>query len=179
MRFCIIACAASTPSTSCFTELTVGCAVLDDPLTAAAEIDRVLALAKRYSRPVYIEIPRDRVLDEIVPGPHRALPPDESDSEKRSPPRSQKPPSASAPAKHPVILAGEELHRFRLQDELARLVHRSGLPVAATIMGKSVFPESDPAYMGVYEGAMGRESVRDYVEASDCVVLDRCDDDRS
>jgi indolepyruvate decarboxylase len=38
-------------------------------------------------------------------------------------------------------------------------------------MGKSVFPESDPAYIGVYEGAMGREAVRAYVEASDCIIL--------
>src|SRR5690606_8470306 len=45
------------------------------------------------------------------------------------------------------------------------------IPVAATIMGKSVFPESDPAYIGVYEGAMGREAVRDYVEESDCIIL--------
>ncbi len=35
-----------------FEQLTVGCAVLDNPETAAAEIDRVLALARRMSRPV-------------------------------------------------------------------------------------------------------------------------------
>ena len=50
-------------------------------------------------------------------------------------------------------------------------MRKTGIPVAATIMGKSVFPESDPAYIGVYEGAMGRENVRDYVEASDCIML--------
>ena len=38
-------------------------------------------------------------------------------------------------------------------------------------MGKSVFPESDPAYIGVYEGAMGRESTRAAVEGSDCLIL--------
>src|SRR5690606_4627077 len=74
-------------------------------------------------------------------------------------------------AKQPVISAGEELHRFRLQSPLGEFVRRSGIPVAATIMGKSVFPESDPAYIGVYEGAMGREAVRDYVEESDCIIL--------
>ena len=70
-----------------------------------------------------------------------------------------------------MILAGEELHRFGLQAELADIVHKTGVPVAATITGKSVFPESDPAYLGIYEGAMGRDSVRDYVEKSDCLVL--------
>ena len=153
-----------------FQELTVGCAILDDPLTAAAEIDRVFALAKRYSRPVYIEIPRDCVLDEIVPAPHRPLPPEASDEEALAVAIQEAAEQITA-ARHPVILAGEELHRFKLQDCLARFAHRSGLPVAATIMGKSVFPESDPLYIGVYEGAMGRENVRDYVEASDCIVL--------
>ena len=51
------------------------------------------------------------------------------------------------------------------------LLERTGIPVATTIMGKSVFPESRAAYIGVYEGAMGRELVRQYVEESDCVIL--------
>jgi TPP-dependent 2-oxoacid decarboxylase len=50
-------------------------------------------------------------------------------------------------------------------------VRATGIPVAATIDGKSVIPESDPAYVGVYEGAMGLDSVRELVEGSDCVIL--------
>ena len=60
-----------------FEKITAASAVLDDPLTAFAEIDRVLNVAVRYKRPVYLEIPRDRVgAKPIVP--HRAqteLPP--------------------------------------------------------------------------------------------------------
>ena len=70
-----------------------------------------------------------------------------------------------------MIIAGEELHRFHLDDELLVFARKTGIPVAATILGKSVFPESDPLYLGVYEGAMGRESVRDYVERSDCTIM--------
>ncbi len=44
-----------------FEQITVAAAVLDDPLTAFSEIDRVLGAAVRYKRPVYLEIPRDRV----------------------------------------------------------------------------------------------------------------------
>jgi indolepyruvate decarboxylase len=43
--------------------------------------------------------------------------------------------------------------------------------MAATILGKSVIGEHHPFYMGVYEGAMGREDVRAYVESSDCLIL--------
>src|SRR2546430_12381930 len=38
-------------------------------------------------------------------------------------------------------------------------------------MGKSVIGEQHPFYMGVYEGAMGRDDVRRYVEDSDCVIM--------
>jgi len=153
-----------------FTELTVGTAVLDDPLTAASEIERMFALAKRHSRPVYIELPRDMALAEISPATSRALPAVASDSEALAIAVAEAVERISA-SRHPVILAGEELHRFRLQRPLTELVERTGIPVATTIMGKSVFPESHAAYIGVYEGAMGREGVREYVEKSDCVIL--------
>src|SRR5262249_15831927 len=35
----------------------------------------------------------------------------------------------------------------------------------------SVIGEQHRCYMGVYEGAMGRDDVRRYVESSDCVIL--------
>lgn len=44
-----------------FRRLTVSSCVLEDPLTAFREIDRVLGDCLRYKRPVYIEFPRDRV----------------------------------------------------------------------------------------------------------------------
>src|SRR5882724_804987 len=45
-----------------FEKITVASAVLDDPLTAFSEIDRVLAAAVRFKRPVYLELPRDLVM---------------------------------------------------------------------------------------------------------------------
>src|SRR5213593_1359160 len=48
-----------------FEQLTVASTVLSDPQTAFQEVDRVLHAALRFKRPVYIELPRDRVL---VPG---------------------------------------------------------------------------------------------------------------
>src|SRR5262249_41910594 len=69
------------------------------------------------------------------------------------------------------ILADVEVHRFGLQDALLQLADRTRIPVAATLLGKSVISEKHPLYLGVYEGAMGREDVRQYVESSDCVIL--------
>jgi indolepyruvate decarboxylase len=74
-------------------------------------------------------------------------------------------------AEKPVILAGVELHRFGLQDALLELLRKTNIPVAATLQSKSVLGERHPLFLGIYEGAMGREDVREYVETSDCLIL--------
>ena len=74
-------------------------------------------------------------------------------------------------ARRPVILADVEVHRFGLQDQLLKLARKTNIPVAATVLGKSVIGEHHPFYLGIYEGAMGRDDVRQYVESSDCVIL--------
>ena len=55
-----------------FEKITVAAASLDDPLTAFREIDRCLQAAVRYKRPVYLELPRDRV-DAPALYPHEPL----------------------------------------------------------------------------------------------------------
>src|SRR5262249_42589180 len=50
-------------------------------------------------------------------------------------------------------------------------VEKTQIPVAATVLGKSVIGEQHPLYLGIYEGAMGRDDVRLYVESSDCVIM--------
>lgn len=153
-----------------FAELTVATAVLDDPNTAADEIDRVLELARRHSRPVYIELPRDMVATRVLPGRSRTLLLRGSDPDVLRFALAEAVERIGSAAR-PVILAGLEIHRFRLQDALAEFAHATGIPVASTLAAKSVFPESHQLYIGVYEGAMGSDSVRDYVEQSDCVIL--------
>lgn len=153
-----------------FDQLTIASTVLSDPQTAFQEIDRVLHAALRYKRPVYLELPRDLV---SVPGiPHHTPlePHERSDSATLREALEEAVAMINA-ARKPVILADVEVHRFGLQSELLRLIGRTNIPVAATIMGKSVIGEHHSFYMGVYEGAMGRGDVRRYVESSDCVIM--------
>ncbi len=154
-----------------FEKLCVAGTELSDPPIAFREIDRVLDAAARYKRPGYIEIPRDMV--KVVPGtPH-------SSSSTAEPPSD---PEALAEAvddaerwlsscQKPVIIAGVEIHRFGLQDELLALAEGSQIPIATTMLGKSVIREMHPLFVGLYEGAMGREEVTRFVEESDCVLL--------
>lgn len=153
-----------------FEEITVASTVLEDPDTALAEIDRVLHAATRYKRPVYIELPRD--LATVSGLPHHRTP----EFHESSDPLVLHEALTEAigminAAKKPVVLADVELHRFGLQNEVLKLIERTQIPVASTILGKSVISEQHPLYLGVYEGAMGREEVREYVESSDCVIL--------
>jgi indolepyruvate decarboxylase len=153
-----------------FEQLTVASTVLSDPQTAFQEIDRVLHAALRYKRPVYIELPRDLV---AVPGiPHHKT----LEIHERSDTKSLRAALAEAEemingAVQPVILADVEVHRFGLQDVVLKLVQKTNIPVTATVLGKSVIGEQHPFYLGIYEGAMGREEVRQYVEQSDCVIM--------
>jgi indolepyruvate decarboxylase len=73
-----------------------------------------------------------------------------------------------------MILADVEIHRFGLQDELIALAEQTGLPIATTILGKSVISENHPLFAGVYEGGMGRAEVTEYVESADCLLMLGC-----
>ena len=70
-----------------------------------------------------------------------------------------------------MIIADVEIHRFGLQEKLLALAEGAGIPMVSTILGKSVVSERHPLFAGLYEGAMGREEVAQFVESSDCVVL--------
>ncbi len=153
-----------------FEQLTVASTVLNDPQTACREIDRVFGAALRYKRPVYIELPRDMISVPATPSQQPQEATRSSDGNALQEALHEAIDVINA-AKKPVIIAGVELHRFGLQDMLLRFLGKSRIPVASTMLGKSVIVENHPQYLGVYEGAMGREEVREYVESSDCLIL--------
>ena len=153
-----------------YDEITVATALLDEPFTAFNEIDRVLDAVYRYKRPGYIEIPRDMVdvrgtLYQGTSTRKHISDPDVLDA------AVEDACDFINKSKKPIILAGVELHRFGYQDKLIRLAEGKRIPVVATLLGKSVIPESHPLYLGIYEGAMGKQEVRAFVEDSDCVII--------
>jgi len=153
-----------------FEKLCVAGSELSDAATAFREIDRVLDTAVRYKRPVYLEIPRDMVdVVPVEPYTHAALQPT-SDPQALGEAVDEAV-EMLAHAERPVIVAGVELHRFGLQDSLLTLAENAQIPIAATILGKSVIRETHPLYVGLYEGAVGRAEVTQFVEESDCLLL--------
>jgi indolepyruvate decarboxylase len=141
-----------------------------DPATAFRDIDFLLDTAHRQKRPVYIELPRDIVNvvpDQIRPYVH-AEPQSDPDALAEAVKEAM---TRIGAAKKPVIIAGIELHRYGLQADAVQLAEVSGIPIAATMLAKSVVSEVHPLYIGLYEGAMGRHDVTEFVEESDCVIL--------
>lgn len=154
-----------------FEKVTVAAVVLDDPLTAARQLDHAIAALTRYRRPIYVEIPRDLVHARLpVAAPASTIAEEATDpavlAEALGEVRSM-----LVSAKRPVILAGAEAGRYGLQDELVRLVERFNMPVASTLHGKSVISEDHPSYVGVYGGLIGREEVLQFVHDSDCLLM--------
>ena len=153
-----------------FEKFTIAGAELNDPLTAFAEIDRVLDACDRFKRPVYIELPRDMV-HVVPPVAHGYARPAYVNNEEATAEAIAETKERLAAAKKPVILAGVEVHRFGLQDQLLQFAESCNIPISTTMLGKSVVSERHPLFIGLYEGAIGNEEVTRFVEDSDLVLM--------
>lgn len=153
-----------------FERITCATVVLNDPVIAFRQIDSAIAKARHFCKPVYIEIPRDMVMAEGYPMPTETIAPYTSDATALAEAIAESL-ELMGNAVSPMIIAGIELHRRNLQKKLLELVDRSGLPVTATLTGKSVIAERHPAYLGIYEGAMSSEHARYMVEQSDLLLM--------
>ena len=157
-----------------FEHMTIDSVLVDNPRTAAKDIDRVLSSVTRYKRPVYIELPRDKISTPIYQEQYSETAKVEevykTDVDSMQEALSEATTMINS-SKQPVIIAGVEIHRFGLQDKLLQLTYKTNIPVVATVLSKSVISEDHPSYIGVYDGAMGHQSVREYVEFSDCLIL--------
>jgi indolepyruvate decarboxylase len=155
-----------------YKEVTCANVVISNLETAASDIVKVVQEVKRQSRPGYIEIPFDLVNQEINIDPaiyqQKAI--EESDYEALDACLKEITNKINN-SKQPVIIAGVELHRHNLTDLAAKLAKEHNIPIASTLLSKSVVRENNPLYIGVYSGAISEEPCREYVDNSDCIIL--------
>jgi indolepyruvate decarboxylase len=153
-----------------YREITQTQVILDDPATAAEKIHRALQTAKLYARPVYIEIPRDRVFDRI----HLPSSP-KTESWKTDPAATREAALETASlfskSRRPVLMIGIEVHRFGLRKQAVRLAEKLGVPVVSSFMARCTFPVHHPQFVGIYLGPAGPSKIRKIVEQSDCLIL--------
>ncbi len=153
-----------------FEHITIASTAVDNPETACRKIDRVIDAALHHKRPVYIEIPRNMVSTAAIPYslPRETHLPQNDNILKEALLEAG---NIINDSKKPAIIAGIEMHRFGIQNDLLQFIEKTQIPFAASPLSKSVISEHHPLYMGVYEGAIGRDDVRDYIETSDCLIL--------
>lgn len=153
-----------------YQEVTEYAAILDDPRSAALHISRAIEVASKTKRPVYLEIPRDRVYaDIVVPSEpeHVQLPDDDGALEEAVAEIVARVNAAS----HPVLIVGVEVHRFQLREHVVRLAECLNVPVASSFLGRGVFPTTHPQFVGTYLGVVSPAPLRETIEQSDCVLL--------
>lgn len=153
-----------------FEEVTCANAVLLDAETAPQEIIRVVEEVLAQCRPGYIEIPYDIVDMPIkIPAlPNRPRP--ESDAENLHA-MLEDAVAMIAAAKQPVIIADVELHRHGLTPLALALAAKYNIPIASTLLSKSIISETHPLFIGVYSGSLSDAKVQEYVEGSDCILM--------
>ena len=153
-----------------FDEVTCASAVLLDPENAAEEIMRVVEAVLQHCRPGYIEIPYDVVDMPIKLPTIRNTPAPESDAEHLEAALAEASELLAA-ATHPVIIADVELARHGLTDIAVSIAEAFNIPIAATLLSKSIISEEHPLYIGVYSGGLSEPVCQKYVENSDCLIL--------
>ncbi len=153
-----------------FEEVTCANTVLLSPETAAQEIMRVVDEVLAQCRPGYIEVPYDIVDIEITRPQIRNVPAPESDADNLEA-MIEDATSFINNAKQPVIIADVELHRHGLTDLATDIAEKFNIPIASTLLSKSIINEQNPMHIGVYSGGLSEEAVRKYVEESDCLIM--------
>jgi len=138
------------------------------PQNAAYETERLIFEALYHRRPVYMAFPADLAEQPIV-----------TEAEPIKMPRSNPQALASAvsaigerihSARTACVLPGILIARCGYRPELLDLIDHSGLPFATMFMAKTVLDERYPSYVGMYDGALMNEEVRQFVEGCDLVI---------
>ena len=137
------------------------------PENATTEIPRLINAAIQERRPVHLHLPIDVALAEIEVSETfqpEALP--QQDVQKYVNMIEDKLKSAS----QPLIIAGHEINSFNLHEELEEIVDRTNIPVVQLSLGKGAFNEENPHYVGIFDGEIAEDKIKEYVNNSDAIL---------
>lgn len=145
---------------------------LNDPTTAAKDIDRALRECYVSAQPIYIALPTDMVLRKIPAEGLKTpinleLPENDPEIERDVIENITKMVYA---ANNAIILVDACAIRHRVVDEVHDLIDKSQLPAFATPMSKGAIDETNPRFGGVYVGSVSRPDVKGAVECADLII---------
>ncbi|KAL6898473.1 thiamine diphosphate-binding protein [Trichoderma evansii] len=142
-----------------------------DPLTSAEQVDNILAQCLLHCRPVYLELPVDMV-DALVSGDRLQTPilipepqptPNLDDVLRKII-------SKIEAAKQPVIYVDGESRPLRIVEAVQQFVSMTKWPTLTSPFGKGLMDETEPNFIGVYQGKFGAKAVHDFVLETDLAL---------
>ncbi|MFJ8353948.1 alpha-keto acid decarboxylase family protein [Bacillus paramycoides] len=140
------------------------------PEHAAEEIDRVLRACWNEKRPVHINLPID-VYNKPINKPTEPILNKPTLSNKEALDKMLLHATSKInSAKKPVILADFEVNRFHAEEDLQHFVEKTGFPITTLSMGKGIFPEKHPQFIGVYTGDVSSPYLQKRIDESDCII---------
>lgn len=150
--------------------VTAAAEVITSAAQAPEQIDAALLACVTHSQPVYIEI-ANNLWNKPCSSPRGTLEPIPAEIDESAMNEAVNETIAKLrSARLPVIWIGEELQRFGLEDKSLELIEQTGLPFAATLLGKAILPEEHPNFIGVYDSDLAPKVTRDILENSDCIL---------
>ncbi|ELZ5939374.1 alpha-keto acid decarboxylase family protein [Providencia stuartii] len=140
------------------------------PENCIAETERLIATALHERRPVYIGLPSDYAVMPVIA---------DKNTEKTIIHKSNSESLSSAvtaileklnSSQKACIIPGILSARLGYTDDVQAIIDKTGLPYATMFMDKSIVSESNPSYMGIYNGKLMNTQVGNFVESCDCVM---------
>jgi TPP-dependent 2-oxoacid decarboxylase len=156
-----------------YQEVTCASRVITDPRDAAQQLHEVACTVWAEQRPGYVEIHRDMVDREIEVAEElleeSQLRFYESDT-RRVEEAARETAAMFNASRHPVLIAGIEIHRYKATHELVELAEKMSAPVLTTVLGKGAFPMDHPLHMGVHIGPISPPPIVARMDQADFVL---------
>ena len=149
-------------------ETVVGASAIMTPANAVAETERLIAEALYNRRPVYMAFPAD-LADKPVLASSGSMPIPASDPDALTSAADAVVAALNAAPKA-CALPGLLIDRLGIGQLAVDFIEATGLPFATMFADKSVIDEDHPSYIGMYDGRLMEEPVREFVENSDLVL---------
>ncbi|MTC75274.1 alpha-keto acid decarboxylase family protein [Providencia sp. wls1919] len=140
------------------------------PENCIDETERLIAAALKERRPVYMGFPSDyAVMPVIANGKHKKAESQKSDTQSLNAAVNAILDKLNA-SQQACIIPGILTARLGYSDDVQAIIDKTGLPYATMFMDKSIVSESNPTYMGIYNGKLMNAQVGEFVESCDCIL---------
>ncbi|WP_369185340.1 alpha-keto acid decarboxylase family protein [Streptomyces sp. Y1] len=156
-----------------YRQVTVDAQLLSNPGLAPSQIDSAITACLTERKPVYLEVMEDLWHAPCAP-PQGELRAHGRTFTKRNEEMLAKAVKAAVALIDafgtPIVWAGEELVRHRLEDELLDFVQSTEMQFCTTVGAKSVVSERHPRFAGVYNGKASLPEIRETFQNAGCRI---------